>query len=253
MTTSPRQILEQARTRVYRDEDGEELGLELHPPATPAELSALEETLPGPLPPDIRELLELARGFDVMGHEVEFAGASSGQFLGGASTYQHDVMGDGAGNSWYVDVRADGTWGGVHFASHDPPVLLLQSPDLATFIEDVLAPDDDGWPGAELIGQDPEDIWPSNPLARPASDVAEAQDQLLASFARCLPEHSLVVDLRGASPGAGFVWASFGPETRITRCGEELVFGLVPPEGYAPARRPARTVKRGLLSRLFGR
>lgn len=245
-SSTPWEVLERALGREFSAEDGEPGRIELEPPASPGEIEALERALPGPLPADVRALLERTRGVSVLSEEVELLG-TTGQYLEGAATHQHDVMGDGCGNSWFVDVRADGTWGAVHFACHDPPVMLLQSPDLATFFEDLLrwleSPDSEG--DALISAMDPKDVWGQNPLARPSAEARASDDGRVRDFARGLPDEALVVDLRGAGPGEGFAWGCFGPETEIRRAGDELIFALVPPEGHGR--------RRGLLARLLGR
>ncbi len=45
---------------------------------------------------------------------------------------------DGSGNDWVVDIKkGTSEWGPVLFMSHDPPVAVIQAPDLARFIEQV--------------------------------------------------------------------------------------------------------------------
>ena len=128
--STPREVLEAARGEVFVDEDGAEIRLELEPPAPDEEIARLEGRLPGVLPPDVTELLELTRGFCLGDLEVELLGVL-GQYLEGAAAGQLDILADGHGNSWFVEVHSDGTWGSVFFAGHDPPVLLYQSDDLA--------------------------------------------------------------------------------------------------------------------------
>lgn len=245
MGSTPLEIVEQGLGRAFETEDGEVGRLELQPPASPEEIEALEAGLPGALPPEIRALLERTRGFSVLFEEVELMGAT-GQYLDGASPHQHDVMGDGFGNSWFVDVRSDGTWGGVYFACHDPPVMLHQSDDLAAFFEDLLRAMESPDSGELISSMDPKDVWGENPLARPRAEALDSGDDRLREFAQGLPADALVVDLRAADPGDGFAWGCFGPETEIRRAGDDLIFALVPPEGHGQRRR-------GLLSRLFGR
>lgn len=255
MSDTPVDVLERARGWRFLSEDEEELELELLPPPGADEIEAFERILPGTLPTEIRELLGLCSGVEVGGAEIDFLGRSvSGQFLEGASPFQLDIQANGAGNSWYVDILSDGTWGGVHFACHDPPVLLLQSPDLASFLEGTLAefaPDADA--SHLSVWSDPEGIWPRNPLALALDDARGSDDPVVRSFAETLPEHALVVDLRGERSGMGLNWGCFGPETEIRRSGDALVFGLLPPPGYAPRRRKERSTRKSWFSRLLGR
>lgn len=44
---------------------------------------------------------------------------------------------DGGGNHWVADLTAEAAAPRVFYASHDPPVVLLQSPDLGHFVTEV--------------------------------------------------------------------------------------------------------------------
>src|SRR5689334_8432785 len=51
------------------------------------------------------------------------------------------MLPDGFGNFWVVDVDPEtGVWGAVFFACHDPSVIVVQAPDLATFLQQLLDP-----------------------------------------------------------------------------------------------------------------
>ena len=208
--------------------------------------------MPGPVPAEVRALLDLATGFFLFGLEVDFLRRVTGQYLPGAAACQHDILADGCGNSWYVDVRSDGSWGGVYFASHDPPVLLVESPDLASFLSDLLLRHAEGSDAKRtLVGDDPSGLWPENPNARSVAQSRSDGDPVIRAFALALPESALIVDLRGALPGTGFSWDCFGPRTEIRCSGDEPVFALVPPAGFQESGRARKG--RGLLRRLFGR
>lgn len=57
------ELLQQSAGMRMVDEDGNEDALRLLPPASPAEIEALEAALPCPIPTEVRELLALTPGF----------------------------------------------------------------------------------------------------------------------------------------------------------------------------------------------
>src|SRR5262249_36821097 len=182
-----------------------------------------EARLPGPIPPDVRDLLAFASGFVIgtgggLPHYfgellVDFAGADeSTQYLQdslGAIPYPAYVAGDGAGNGWAVEVDAGtGAWGAVFYVCHDPPATLIQSKDLATFISDAL---DLGRADRKsniakvhafdfASDADEPDYEFSAPQARTSGDP------VLARFAHGLADNFQVFDLRALRVGTGFDW-----------------------------------------------
>lgn len=53
-------------------EEGVAETLSMHPPMSDDDIDAFERRLPRPLPPDIRELISFATGFDLISDKVRF-------------------------------------------------------------------------------------------------------------------------------------------------------------------------------------
>ena len=124
--------LEQLRGLELRDEDGAVEILELLPPATDAEVSALEGRLPVALPGEIRAALSVSIGL-VNGPLESFNLLGlTGVGLEDVFPAAHSIAHDGYGNYWVVDLHPDArSWSPVFYACHDPPVIVYH-PDVAT-------------------------------------------------------------------------------------------------------------------------
>jgi SMI1 / KNR4 family (SUKH-1) len=206
------------------DEDGNTDVLRLLPPATTAEIAALEASLPAPLPADVREALAFTKGLANGSIErLTLIDPDPGGFgLEDVFPHAHAIGHDGFGNYWVVDLLPSSrAWGPIFFACHDPPVVAWQCATVEEFVRAAGKRDPDA-------------------LSHDAASVST--DPLLRELARvCGPEY-LVVDLRAPVLGSGFSWGRWGPRTRVRRCGEHRVWAYAPPE-----KRP------GLWSRLLGR
>ena len=134
------------------DEYGEKYYLKPVPGLTESELNKLEQELPCRIPDHIRMLLMEYRGIDGLLDILDFTGRDC------ASGFEFELFPfalaighDGFGDYWIVDLCHDSTeWGPIYFCSHDPPVMLYQSPSLYHFVEEVITlggariPRDDG-------------------------------------------------------------------------------------------------------------
>src|SRR6266542_4303453 len=111
--------LEQLRGLELRDEDGAVEILELLPPATDAEVSALEARLPAALPADIRAALSVSIGL-VNGPLESFTLLGLNGFgLEEVFPSAHSIAGDGYGNFWVVNLHPDSrSWSPVWYACH---------------------------------------------------------------------------------------------------------------------------------------
>ena len=221
-------VIEAALAAGLTGEDGDPAMLELAPPATDAEVAALEAELGLPLPGELRDLLRRTRAIGGAPVELDFTGASMA--FGGEDLFPAGVpvAADGSGNFWVADVRPGAALAPVFFACHDPPVLVVESDSLAGFLEQVVAlmtP-----PHASRL-RDPSAFAPVALLAR--ENAAAAADPVLAAFAASLGEGAAIADLRGAAPGAGFEWGAHGPATEVRRHGHEPLFAVTAP----PPRR----------------
>ena len=209
--------------------DDEELTPVLQQPVSHARIVELERKLGFALPPELREILTLAAGLELedpeFGDPIDFAGIDRCGY--------EDLFGwtltpctDGAGNDWVIELRPDQeVLGPVWFLCHDAPVLVYQSPDLATFLADnlrYLQPPHDG-PIRHVVEHAVHDVW-TQKLDVPRADLLESQDPLLRTFANALPEGWFIRDLRHAKPGDGMPIGRFGPKTPLARAGDEFVF-----------------------------
>jgi hypothetical protein len=216
--------------------------LELHPPPPPGEIEALETELGVRLPRVLRVLLERTGGIDggPLG-TIDFTGRTFDVEVRDIFPAGLAIAHDGSGNHWVLDLTPETAPPLVFYASHDPPVVLLQSPDLGHFLTEVFRKLDS--PKGSLIDDVHSDrlfrVWRENPGAHPHEAALEGDEELRA-FAATLDDRYLIVDLRAPEIGMGFSWGRFGPATEIRRHGYRGLFAYAPPE-----RRP------GLLRRLF--
>jgi len=199
-------------------------------------IEALGAEIGAPLSAELREVLRFAASIDAP-VEIDFTGRSLS--FGDDELFPacHAIAGDGFGNSWVLDLSPDTRERApVFFASHDPPVVVYEAPDLATFVRDALA---NGLGGdehdARVFG-----VW--NEDTRPLTHAeALAGDDALRAFAAELDERFTFVDLRAPARGDGFAWGRHGPRTTLRRHGSDRLFAYAAPER-----------KRGFLSRLSG-
>lgn len=216
-----------------KDEDGEEVTIELSPPASIEEVRVLEAWLPTPLPPEIRAALAVGKGV-ANGPLESFSLLDLPGFgLEELFPHAHSIAHDGYGNYWIVDLLPTSTsWGPVFFACHDPAVIVYQSATIEQFLLDAIAM----WqPGP----QSPVDfvheqaslrIHRDHPGAISQSAAASSADESVATFAASLPSTAWIVDLRDASIGDGFAWGRFGPKTILRRHGTDRLWAYAPPD-----------------------
>lgn len=223
-------LAEGTELRYELDEAAERL--ELLPPLSEGAIDELEARIPCPLPESIGELLRHTRGFANGPLEsLDFAGLRTFEFPQ-VFPGPIDIAHDGFGNYWVVDLTAGSTgWGPIYFVCHDPPVIVLQSPDLSHFLLEMLklgGPDR----SRSLLDTVHEvhtlRVWRENPGLMDRDECAASDDPVLRSFAGELPEGSEVRDLRDAGVGEGFSWGRFGPRTQIRRAGDPPVFACEP-------------------------
>ncbi len=88
-----------------RAQDGRAQTIELEPPATAAELDALEAGLPGPSPDEIRAALRVSKGL-ANGPLESFSLIDLAGFgLDEAFPCPYSIAHDGYGNYWILDLR----------------------------------------------------------------------------------------------------------------------------------------------------
>jgi len=224
VSMSTRDVLLGASGRRLIDIDGEEEVVTLMPPASPARIAEIEGGLGFALPGELSELLHTSAGLDML-ESLDLASIGPcpwGAPLGPVMT----PVGDGAGNFWVLELRPDmRTLGPVWFVCHDAPVLVYQSPDLATFVGDYLrfcAKPHDG-PVAEVVRESIRRVW-TQTIDVPRANLLDSEDEVLRDFARRLDDRWFIRDLRRARPGDGMPLGRFGPKTPLARAGQEFVF-----------------------------
>ena len=124
------------------------------------------------------------------------------------------IAADGFGNFWVLDLTPDTVEvAPVFFLGHDPPVLLYQAPDLATFLDEVVkkyVP-----PHASLVDDVREDrlydVWRSRPGAMTQVAALSSPDLALREFAESLDPAWTIVDLRQREVGMGVAWGALRP------------------------------------------
>jgi len=215
------------------DEDGEAVAIELAAPITTEQIDSLQSQVGQPLPEELRSLLMFCSGIE--------GGCLDGlDFTGSRMSFAQEqifpsglpIAADGFGNFWVLDITPQTTQvAPVFFACHDPPVVLYQSPDIASFLAEVFRMNTP--PHKSLVDDVHEDrlfrVWRTNPGVNSQPIASASSDPAVRSFASGLAEHFQIVDLRSADPGMGFSWGRYGPRTDVRRHGYERIFGYAKP------------------------
>lgn len=208
------------------------------PPANGDDVASLARRFPVPVPAELVRLLAVTTGARRTGAllDLDLTGGSHDVEASDLLPAGHPVAGDGSGNFWLLDLTPDTTeTAPVFFLSHDPPVLLYQWPDLATFVAALL---DDAGAVAERAHEQALRVYGSRPGALSYESAATRGDQALRELAHRLGDGWTYVDLRQRTEGDGLVWGRYGPRTRLARAGWERIFG------YAPYLKPRRSWRR---------
>lgn len=211
-------------------------GARVEPGLDDEAIDALAAEVGVPFSAELRAVLRVASAIEDP-VEIDFTGRSQSYGDDELLPACHAIAGDGFGNFWVVDLTPDAPERApVLFASHDPPVVVYEAPDLAAFVTDALA---NGLGGGEHDAR-VFAVW--NEDTRPLTHAdALAGDAALRAFASELDERFTVVDLRAAERGDGFAWGRHGPRTIVRRHGADRLFAYAAPER-----------KRGFFSRLRG-
>lgn len=239
-----KEAIEHGLQESFKDAKGNTYQLRLKPGFSQTQREDFEKRLAVRLPKEAAELLALTSGFtfEPFG-EVNFS-ANETFGLEEILPLGLTIATDGAGNDWVIDIKRDtGEWGPVVFMSHDPPVAVIQAPNLAAFIEQVL---DSGRPNRKnmlhfVVDEAVSRIWGHDPYLLDVQTARTSSDSALSEFSKQLPETFRVADLRSREIGAGFTWGRNGPNSTIKRYDSELVFGV------------ETKAKKSLMSRLLKR
>jgi len=237
-----REVIDRSLKETFHDHKGNPYQLRLKPGLSQTRLEELEGLLGLSVPAEVRELLVFTSGFSCQSFgDVDFS-AKETFGLEEILPLGIRMATDGFGNEWVVDIRGDtGAWGPVLFMSHDPPVAVIQAPDLAGFIEQVL---DLGRlersSQIDFVAKTATPrIWSDDPYLLDLETARASSDPVMAEFSRQLPGMFRVADLRPLEVGSGFAWGRAGADAEIRRSGSELLFGV--------------QIKESLFSRLLRR
>ena len=222
------------------DAKGRRVSVRLLPGLDDAGLAALQARYPVPLPAELVRLAGVTSGveglldLDLTGerHDVEVA-----ELLPAGLP----IAADGSGNFWVLDLTPDTVdVAPVFFVCHDPPVMLYQAPDLATFLDDAIRRLEPPYrsPVDDVREDRLHNVWGSRPGSIEQAAALASTDVALREFAETLHDDWTIVDLRQREVGAGVAWGRHGPRTRLARDGWERIFG------YAPYVQPRRTWRR---------
>ena len=212
----------------------------LRPGLDDAGLAALQARYPVPLPAELVQLAGITSGVDGL-LDLDLTGVRHDVEVGELLPAGHPIAADGFGNFWVLDLTPDTVdVAPVFFVCHDPPVMLYQAPDLATFLENAIRRLEPPHRSAiDDVREDRlHDVWGSSPGAIAQADALASTDVALREFAGTLHDDWTIVDLRQRDVGAGVAWGRHGPRTRLARDGWERIFG------YAPYLKPRRTWRR---------
>lgn len=229
-TLSPKQVLLNALAEHLTDVQGNRLEIELWPSLTSESISDLRFCgLPAPIPDDVQELLQLAKGFTFAPiGDLDFTFECWPTPYG---TLHHCGVALAGNNEkfWLQDIRDDtGAWGSVFLVCKDPPVIAVQAPSLAAFLDQIFEIGRAGHKNALRFVQNEatERILKEEPWLIPVRTARHSSDPLLSDFARKLPSRFQVADLRGLEVGSGFGLKIFGADTVVRRHGDELLFAV---------------------------
>jgi cell wall assembly regulator SMI1 len=226
------------------DEDGNAVVLELNPPLSSEQIHSLEQKVGQLLPEELRLLLAFCSGIEGCLDVIDFAGTYLSFEQKELFPDGLPIATDGFGNFWVLDITPQTTRvSPVFFACHDAPVILYQSPDVASFLAELFRMNMP--PHKSLVDDVHEDrifnVWRENPGVVEQPIAADSSDSAIRTFASGLPEHFEIIDLRSVDPGMGFSWGRYGPRTELRRYGYERIFAYAKPTGT------------GFFAKLFGR
>lgn len=225
--------LEQLRKMLdeqYYTQQKEEYSVELFPGLSEEEIDDIGNQLrTNYIPDEIRELLAFSSGFLFYGLDAITFDAVNEFEIPNLVPRSIRIAGDGYGNSWVVDVDAEGEWGSVFYVSQSPAVIVKQSDSLTGFLEQLHEYGKDA--RKSNIGLVHEivvnDIWNREDGLVTRDEASYSEDPELSEFARRLPHYYMLGDLRFSEVGSGFAWGKFSTDPRgIIRFKEGYLWGL---------------------------
>jgi hypothetical protein len=207
--------LKQLVSEEFTDDDGEVYRAELLLGLSVAEVAALTAQMPlATLPQEIQELLLYTKGFE-FGWLEQVSFVAFGEFgLQGLFPTCIDLMSDGAGNFWVLDINKLGEWGSIFYVCHDPQVIIRQADNLEKFLGQLYeyaTLKSVSWLD-EVYNRLSIKIWEERKTDTSIIDVATAlasSDPIINQFAAQQSLDSLLIDLRAGSSTKGFAHNKF--------------------------------------------
>jgi len=239
--------LKELLSEEFTDDDGEVYRAELLPGLSAEEVAVLAAKMPiTALPQEVKELLLYSRGVD-FGWLQQISFDAFGEFsLPGLFPACIELMSDGAGNFWLLDINEQGEWGAVFYVCHDPQVIIRQANNLQEFLlqlHEYGKLKSASWMD-EVYKRLSIKIWKERKLHVELVEAALATastDAVLSQFAAQQPPEFLLADLRVGSATKGFAYDGFFQNRNQRVCKHELepIWAFEPP-------------RQGWFSRLFG-
>ncbi len=233
--------------------DGEEQDFKFFPGLSDEAIQKvqLEQCPDGhPLPLDLVELLKECSGIDCDWF-TRFDGAVEGQTAEFLMRNEICMTVDGFGNSWNIYPSAEGdTLSHILYVSHDPPVIVYHCHGLEAFLLDWATGYEPPYKNRMSAMLDGTSLRVYNGFKdlELATSHRESSDSVLAEFARSVPDHFRIADLRGHQFGMGIMWSldrKGVPQT--VKCPDHLIFAT------ADTKMAGGTESKGFFARLFGK
>jgi hypothetical protein len=229
--------IEKLVSEEFVDDDGEVYRAELLPGLSAAEVAALTAQMPtATLPQEIHKLLLYTKGLE-FGWLQQVNFDAFGEFgLQGLFPTCIELMSDGAGNFWVLDINKLGEWGAVFYVCHDPQVIIRQADNLEKFLDQLYeyaSLKSDSWLD-EVYNQLSIKIWEERKMHASIMDVATAiasPDPIINQFAAQQPIGFLLIDLRAEASAKGFAHDKLSFRTgQVRKHDLEPIWAFEPPQ-----------------------
>jgi hypothetical protein len=205
--------LERLVSEEFTNDDGEVYRAKLLPGLSVSEVAALTAQMPSAtLPQEVYELLLYTKGLE-FGWLQQVSLDAFGEFgLQGLFPSCIELMSDGAGNFWVLDINKLGEWGAIFYVCHDLGDFLAQLYEYATL-------NSASWLD-EVYNRLSIKIWEERKTDASMMDVATAialPNPIINQFAAQQPLGFLLTDLRAGSSTKGFAHNKFSFRTGQVR------------------------------------
>jgi hypothetical protein len=229
--------LEKLVSEEFTDDDGEVYRAELLPGLSVAEVAALAAQMPSAtLPQEVHELLLYTKGLK-FGWLQQVSFDAFGEFgLQGLFPTCIELMSDGAGNFWVLDINKLGEWGAIFYVCHDPQVIVRQADNLEEFLGQLYeyaTLDSASWLD-EVYNRLSIKIWEERKTDASMMDVATAialPDPIINQFAAQQPLGFMLTDLRAGASTKGFAHNKFSFSIgQVCKHDLEPIWAFEPPQ-----------------------